>query len=356
MTVSADVFEQIVKNNRMAVVYTDLNGIIQYTNEANDRLFAFDAGELNGKELAVLNADPQFTASKIIEITDKTGGWSGTILMRKKNASVFFGQLNVWKIKNAGGQSIGYGSNCTDVSEQKKAEKELQGEKAKLTAIINSTNDDVLSIDTNFNLVAFNDALAEKVRIGYGFELKAGISVFSFLPPGSAERLKLIYERALKGEKILLLDEFVSSKGDKMYHETSYHPIKTGEKITGVAIFSRNTTERRNKEKLLEASLKERELLLAEVHHRVKNNLAIVSGFLQLEEFNTVSPEVKELLKDSKARIKTTALVHELLYKNESLNRIDLISYIKDLLRLISDSYSSATIKIDVVTDFIEKK
>jgi two-component sensor histidine kinase len=87
-------------------------------------------------------------------------------------------------------------------------------------------------------------------------------------------------------------------------------------------------------------SLKEKEILLAELHHRVKNNLAIISALLNLQEDATSSEEAKQVLSDSKTRIMSMALVHKMLYENPELKSIDFGKYASELIYELFNSYN----------------
>lgn len=111
-------------------------------------------------------------------------------------------------------------------------------------------------------------------------------------------------------------------------------------------------TERKSSEKLLQRSLKEKEILLAEVHHRVKNNLAIVSGLLQLQTFNVEEDkQLKKHLQDSQLRIHSMAIVHEMLYQSETLSEIEVSKYMTKLGGVISDTLQPENKSIEVITD-----
>jgi PAS domain S-box-containing protein len=90
-------------------------------------------------------------------------------------------------------------------------------------------------------------------------------------------------------------------------------------------------TDRVEFENKLKKSIQEKEVLLQEVHHRVKNNLAVVSGLLQLQLFGSENTELKNILVNSVSRISSIALVHEHLYGNDSLTQIDFKDYIQEL-------------------------
>jgi PAS domain S-box-containing protein len=91
-------------------------------------------------------------------------------------------------------------------------------------------------------------------------------------------------------------------------------------------------------EKEIKQSLHEKELLLKELHHRVKNNLQIVSSLLSLQSDNINDKKVLEMFNSSRSRIDSMALIHEQLYSSPDFDRIDLSVYIKNLCRNIRDS------------------
>jgi len=101
---------------------------------------------------------------------------------------------------------------------------------------------------------------------------------------------------------------------------------------------------------VVNASLKEKEVLLAELHHRVKNNLAIISGLLNLQDDATSNEEAKEIIGDSKNRIMSMALVHRMLYENAELKNLDLSRYISELVLEMFNSYN-LTRFVDITID-----
>lgn len=119
-----------------------------------------------------------------------------------------------------------------------------------------------------------------------------------------------------------------------------------------VAIQQDITEQKQAKEKI-KASLKEKEVLLKEIHHRVKNNLGIVSSLLQMQCRRTQEPVVTDILRDSQNRIASIALVHEKLYRSEDLADIDFAQYIPDLTTHLFDSYnvSYSQIKLNIQVD-----
>ena len=96
-------------------------------------------------------------------------------------------------------------------------------------------------------------------------------------------------------------------------------------------------------EERLRDSLLEKEVLLREVHHRVKNNLQIISSLLSMQVSQTADPAMAAVLRDSEARVRAMALIHELLYQNEQFSSIDFAAYVRLLVPLLRESYQMGT-------------
>lgn len=99
-------------------------------------------------------------------------------------------------------------------------------------------------------------------------------------------------------------------------------------------------TERQKAEEQIKASLKEKEVLLKEIHHRFKNNLNVVSSLLELQADSIPEPQIGKLFEESQNRIYSMALIHEKLYRSKTIGQINLEDYIEDLANNLFDSYN----------------
>lgn len=103
------------------------------------------------------------------------------------------------------------------------------------------------------------------------------------------------------------------------------------------------------KNETIKESLAEKEMLLKEIHHRVKNNLQIISGILELQNFNITDENAKIILKEGQARIQSIALIHKTLYQSENFSKVPFQSYLTELVQAIQNTYRNAQLKIDTI-------
>ena len=97
---------------------------------------------------------------------------------------------------------------------------------------------------------------------------------------------------------------------------------------------------------LVETSLSQKEILLKEIHHRVKNNMQVISGLLQLQASKSKNDEVKEVMKIGQGRIKSMALVHQMLYLNEDLSNIRFKDYMERLIQYSVSTQTKSAVKV----------
>lgn len=107
-------------------------------------------------------------------------------------------------------------------------------------------------------------------------------------------------------------------------------------------------TEEHKATKKLEKSLEQKELLIKEVHHRVKNNLAVISAFLELQKYRSKDETVKKVLTDSRMRIKAMALVHESFYQTELSSFVKFEKYLQDFIAHIESTFHNSEKDINI--------
>jgi len=135
-------------------------------------------------------------------------------------------------------------------------------------------------------------------------------------------------------------DEFGNLKGEFIYLDVYKAPFWDGEhNLTGTVGCARVVTKERQTEEQIKRSLQEKEVLLREIHHRVKNNLQVVSSLLNMQARNARDKNTIEILSEARDRIKTMSLIHSQLYEGSDLAAINMKEFVNRLLGQLLQSY-----------------
>jgi PAS domain S-box-containing protein len=186
----------------------------------------------------------------------------------------------------------------------------------------------------------------------------AGKKTLDLLPEEVARQMIKDDQRVFAENRLVIKEETLVVHGSKRIFETYKFPIPVEGKpdlLGGIAV---DITERKMAEEQIKNSLKEKELLLKEIHHRVKNNLQIVSSLITLQSEYINEKEGQKAFAESKNRIDTMALIHEKLYMSADISRIDFSDYVSELVGNLFISYGINTdvikSKIDIVKVFFD--
>ena len=118
-----------------------------------------------------------------------------------------------------------------------------------------------------------------------------------------------------------------------LLHRMCFLDIRMLKREEEIFVAARNITTKKMTERGHKKSLKEKQVLLEEIHHRVKNNLALISSLLLIEEFNTNNNQVRGILEKSQNRIKSMSLIHEVLYSANSYVQVPIKSFLEEYIR-----------------------
>ena len=110
----------------------------------------------------------------------------------------------------------------------------------------------------------------------------------------------------------------------------------------------RNITERKKAEEQIKVSLKEKEILLREIHHRVKNNMQVITSLLRLQSDTIKDQQYADMFRESQERIRSMALIHEKLYQSKEFGNIDFDGYLRTLINDLFISYGASPDKISI--------
>lgn len=156
--------------------------------------------------------------------------------------------------------------------EMDRTQSELKVNESNMRSLIDNTKDTIFSIDTNYIISIVNATLRDKYK-GLGIDLKSGTDILGLLPADKAVHWKARYDRSLKGEAFVQIDESKAADGGITYAETHHNPIKNEEgEINGVSVISRDITEQIN----IQNSLKDKETSLNSLINNTKDSIIAI--------------------------------------------------------------------------------
>jgi PAS domain S-box-containing protein len=339
-------YKDIVENSNDAIVVVQ-DGKLKFTNFKAVELTGYRQEELMAMSfLEMVHPEDR----NMVEESYKREGLPSIFSFRasRKSGEPLFVESNAvrttWEKRQATLNII------RDVTDRKHAEDALKASQDYIRNIIDSSLDMIIAVDMNRRIVEFNKA-AERI-LGYRREVIAGTMVdILYADPNeglevhktavdNGQCTKEILNRRKNGE---VFPSFLSASTLLDIHGN----------VQGVMGVSRDITEQKQAEKKLTASLKEKEVLLKEVHHRVKNNMQVISSMLSLQSHHTTDKASRTMFQESQNRIRAMALIHEKLYTSEDLAHIDIAAYIQDLTASLFSTYTvSNAIKVNTdITD-----
>ncbi|WP_374407532.1 sensor histidine kinase [Hydrogenophaga sp.] len=143
--------------------------------------------------------------------------------------------------------------------------------------------------------------------------------------------------------------------GSEFPVEIGINPVETGEGPMVLSVIL-DLSERKQHETRIRDALREKELLLEEVHHRVKNNLQVVHSLLDLQALRIGDPELVSMLRDSQNRIRSMSMIHQTLYQSHDFARVDFHRFLGELLPSLMDSYGMVAghVVIDIEANHVK--
>jgi PAS domain S-box-containing protein len=239
-----------------------------------------------------------------------------------------------------------------DMRERKWAEQAWLESEKKYRHVVDNVQEGIWVLDSEGSTTFVSQRMAEMLK--YDSDEMVGKRFFLFSDVKNAERAGQKWERCKQGIKEGYEADFIAKDGKPVHTKLTSAPIFGDADTFRGAMFSvTDISESRATEEKIKASLQEKEVLLRETHHRVKNNLQVVSSLLYLQSKNISDPQMLEVLMESLERVRSIALIHEQLYKSEDLAHVDFKEYLNSLTTNLLQTYGahSGGVKMKVEID-----
>lgn len=314
----------------------DLKGNFVDGNKAAEEIVGYKREELIGKNFLKLTLLPPKQIPKAAAVLAKNalGMSSGPdeFTLNRKDGNQVLVEINTFPVKFKR-KTLVLGI-ARDITERRRTEKALNEEKDKAQKYLNIAGVMIVAINTKEEITLINRKGCE--ILGYKKEELIGENWFdTCLPPDVRENERLVFKKLLAEERtpVEYYENPVLTKLAKEKVIAWNLIVLKDEKgnMTGTLSSGKDITDRKKAEEKLKASLEEKGVMLREIHHRVKNNMQIVSSLLRLQSQNIKNRKLLGMFSEAYNRIKSMALIHEGLYGSKDLAKINFADYVKKI-------------------------
>ena len=337
-------YRELVDNSLVGIYKTHLNGDIIFANESLARIFKSESVE-------------ELKSHKIVDFY-KNPSERKKIIQRLKNE----GKLYQYELEmvSATGETVNMllSANLTgntisgmlmDITQRKYTEKALQDNEEKYRTLFEANPNHTILVSSDGVILDANSSAARFSGLSTGELIGRNFSDLGIFSEDNLSFAGEKFSRALKGETLKPFQyRLINKNGEYSWIETQLVPIKKDGMINSILIIDTDITDRRNATDKLKSSLNEKKILIKEIHHRVKNNMQIITSLLNLQIQHLDEEEIvaATVLKESQNRVRSMAMIHEKLYLSKDFTHIRFEDYIK---RLLSDLLYSYEINPDLV-------
>ncbi len=353
---SIESFEDLFDSISDAIYIQKKDGKFLQVNKGAVEMYGYDREYFIGKTPEFLAAPGKVDMEKTLGYLEKAIAgepqqfeWWG----KRKNGEVFPKEI----VLNPGtyfGERVVI-AIARDISERFESQEQIRKNEELFRQLFQNAHIGIAMMDEHQEIRLVNDAFED--IFGYSSEDIRGLDIDKLIVPEEemteARELSAKTFKGISKEMTSVRKRKDGSLVDVLIYGV---PVKVDGRTIAIFGIYVDITERKRAEEQIRQSLKEKEVLLAEIHHRVKNNLAVITGLLELQSYNTQSDEAIEIIKESQFRINSIALIHEKLYQSKDLSQISFDVYIRELSDIIWDSISDASrdISLDIEADPVQ--
>lgn len=329
----------IIDSSLDMIVATDIDYNINEFNAAAESTFGYSREEVLGKSISMLFSD-EGEMDKVLAKINKHGSLANEIINKKKDGTFFISFLSASVLRNEHGEAVGAMGVSRDITAIKKAEEELRLSEERHRAIYDQAYIGIARIAKMGRFLLVNERLCD--MLDYTADELYKKTFYELGVQEEVEESLVDWDQLLSGKIKNFSREqtYVRKDGDILSANVTVSLVRDANNNPNyfVAVFE-DITERKEYEKQLEESIKEKEVLLKEVHHRVKNNMQVISSILNLQSSYITDENALGIIRESQDRIKSMSFVHESLYQSNTLSEVNFAEYIQNITRNLYHSY-----------------
>ena len=353
---SEERYRSILDNANDAIFTLDDSGFFTYTNPSFNELLGYSEVELSKRTVHdVIQGLPKRGKTWIKAIAES--GAEREFVAADGKVLTMLGGATIQH--NDKGKPTGVRGIYLDITDMLLHERRAKTQSAKLESIFDSTENMIMfTMDSADRVNAFNKNFKNIFEYDFGLTFETSKSFIEHISKVVDEepyqgQLRL-FLRAMEGKPQQFELPLKTIHGESRWYQVFLNPVSLGEDQREISCIAYDITERKEIDRAIRSALKEKEVLLQEVHHRVKNNLQVISSMLNLQKSFVKDPETLNLLEESTNRIATMSYIHESLYRNTDFANISFAEYLQRLSANLIQSYSRSDCEVVLQTVFDE--
>ncbi|MCF7859488.1 MAG: PAS domain S-box protein [Candidatus Cloacimonetes bacterium] len=350
---SKEKLRNLTENISTAVYTFDIEGKYTYVNPYMAKMTGYSVEELVSMDFFKM-VHPDF---KELVMSRGYNRLKGEDIPKQYQFKIITKQGSVRWVETINSRTIINGQvfvlgTSNDITERIDTEQSIRESEKKYKYLVESINDGMVIFDENGNFTFAN--IAARNILGFDENEMGSMNWEKIVSAENFQKIQLETDRSIKGKNSKYELEIRHKNGEKRLIAVNASPLFNQEIFEGTIGIFVNVTDIRQAEERIKSQLKEKELMLQEIYHRVKNNLQIIASMLKLQASYLNDDYAVEVLKNCQYRVKSMSLVHEKLYSSDDLSNISFKDYTKTLIQNLFASLNIRGNRIKYELDMIE--
>jgi PAS domain S-box-containing protein len=333
---SEEKYKSIIELAPDSIITFNLKGIITSFNKNFSNLSGYTKDEILNKHFTKIPSIPERNLPKYRKLFNSlkksTFPKPIEVDLIHKNGTPQIAEVRISLLKR-GNKMIGFQAIARDITRRKQMEQALRESAESYRELADSIADVFFEMDKNLKYTYWNKASENLTGISANDAL--GKSLNDIFPDVKGTNVEKMYLEVLRTQRPKFFENQYQIKNNIFFFEISAYPSKRG-----LSVFVKDITKRKHTENQIKEALREKEVMLNEIHHRVKNNLQIIVSLLRIQLRSIKDEKIREFFKISQNRIKSMALIHDSLHKSKNLSRVNFSNYVRNMTTHLFSIYN----------------
>jgi len=353
LKISENKYRKIFENVQDVFYQTDITGTIIDISPSIEKYSGFKREELIGKPVQEVYCDPS-DRDKLVHILLTQGKvLDYELRLKTKDERLVITSASSHIVFNSEGQPAGVEGSLRDITGRKEVEDEIRQAEMKYRTLVENLNEIIYRLDDK----AVIDYVSPNLEslTGYKPEDVVGRNFIEFVHPDDVNGRIEQYNKIMSGISEVTEYRFIDKKGSIVWVRTSARVVYRDNAVTGIQGVLTDITDRKAVEDKVTSLLREKELLLIETHHRIKNNMNTVYGLLYMQAQELEDPVCIDIIHDAASRVQSMMILYDKLYHSDYQHKLNIATYLPALIDEIIGVFNpSVPVETDIkIEEFI---